>query len=111
MMPPAASPLRRPLCACHWIGVAALAAGVLLLWTGPAAAQTFTLDFGQNAQGSTTGRVVQLFLLLTILSVAPAIFMMVTAFTRIVVVLSILRRALGTNTSPPNTVVMSLAIF
>jgi flagellar biosynthetic protein FliP len=83
----------------------------LLISAAPAAAQTFSLDFGPAAEGSTTGRIVQLFLLITILSLAPAILMMVTAFTRIVVVLSILRRAIGTNTAPPNTVVMSLAIF
>ncbi|MSO73421.1 MAG: flagellar biosynthesis protein FliP [Rhodospirillaceae bacterium] len=79
----------------------------------PAAAQRFTLDLGATSPpgpNSTTGRIVQLLLLMTILSVAPAILMMVTAFTRVVVVLSILRRALSTNSSPPNVVVMSLAI-
>ena len=80
----------------------------------PALAQSFTLDLGATSAtgtNSTTGRVIQLLLLMTVLSVAPAILMMVTAFTRVVIVLSILRRALGTNTSPPNVVVMSLAIF
>lgn len=57
-----------------------------------AGAQSLNFDFGQD-QESATGRIVQLILLLTVLSVAPAILMMVTAFTRIVVVLSILRRA------------------
>jgi flagellar biosynthetic protein FliP len=79
-----------------------------------AQAQTFTLDLGPtSASGpnSTTSRVIQLLLLMTVLSVAPAILMMVTSFTRVVIVLSMLRRALGTNTSPPNVVVMSLAIF
>jgi flagellar biosynthetic protein FliP len=90
----------------------ALAAGlVLALAAAPAEAQTLSLDLGAKGDGSTTNRLIQLFLLLTVLSVAPAILMMVTAFTRIVVVLSILRRALGTNTAPPNTVIMSLAIF
>ena len=80
----------------------------------PAFAQSFTLDLGAtDATGpnSTTGRIVQLLLLMTVLSIAPAILMMVTSFTRIVIVLSILRRALGTNTTPPNVVMMSLAIF
>jgi flagellar biosynthesis protein FliP len=77
----------------------------------PALAQTFSLDFGEGGEGTTTGRIVQLLILLTVLSLAPAIMLMVTSFTRIVVVLSILRRALGTNTAPPNIVVTSLAIF
>ena len=49
--------------------------------------------------------------LLTVLSLAPSILVMMTSFTRIVVVLSLLRTALGTATSPPNSVVISLALF
>jgi flagellar biosynthetic protein FliP len=49
--------------------------------------------------------------LLTVLSLAPSILVMVTSFTRIVVVLSLLRTALGTATAPPNTVLVSLALF
>jgi len=75
----------------------------------PALAQQLNLDLGEGA--STTGRIVQLVLLMTVLSVAPSILMMVTSFTRIVVVLSFLRHALGTQTSPPNTVIVSLAMF
>jgi len=91
-----------------WLA-AALMIGVAL----PAAAQTFTLDLGGGNpnQGTTTGRIVQLLILMTVLSLAPAIVMMVTSFTRIIIVLSILRRALGTNTAPPNIVITSLAIF
>ncbi len=84
------------------------------LLAAPAAAQTFSLDFGPTSAtgpASTTGRIIQLLLLLTVLSVAPAILMMVTAFTRVVIVLSILRHALSTNTTPPNIVMMSLAMF
>jgi len=95
------------------LGVLA-AVAVLVFLAEPAVAQTFTLDLGPTSAAgptSTTSRVIQLLLLMTVLSVAPAILMMVTSFTRIVIVLSILRRALGTNTSPPNVVVMSLAIF
>ncbi len=85
-----------------------------VLFTTPGVAQTFSLDFGPTeATGpdSTTGRVIQLLLLMTVLTVAPAILLMVTCFTRIIIVLSLIRRALGTNTSPPNMVMMSLAIF
>ncbi len=97
-----------------WMLAAGFALAALTLVAPPAFAQTFTLDLGPTGTtgpDSTTGRVIQLLLLMTVLSVAPAILMMVTSFTRVVIVLSILRRALGTNTSPPNVVVMSLAIF
>ena len=53
----------------------------------------------------------QLIALLTVLSLAPSILVMVTSFTRIVVVLSLLRTALGTATAPPNAVLISLAMF
>jgi flagellar biosynthetic protein FliP len=58
-----------------------------------------------------TGRIVQLVLLLTVLSVAPSILMMVTSFTRIVVVLSLLRSAIGLQQSPPNAVLIGLSLF
>jgi flagellar biosynthetic protein FliP len=58
-----------------------------------------------------TGRIVQIVLLLTVLSVAPSILMMVTSFTRIVVVLSLLRSALGLQQSPPNAVLIGLSLF
>jgi flagellar biosynthesis protein FliP len=85
-------------------GVAALAAAV------PAAAQTVTLDLG-DAGGSSTGRIVQLMVLVTVLSLAPAILVTVTSFTRIIIVLSFLRNALGIQQTPPNTVLVSLALF
>ena len=86
-------------------------AGLLVLLAGaaPAAAQTFSLDFGDGS--STTGRIVQLLALLTVLSLAPSILVMVTSFTRIVVVLSFLRSALGLQQTPPNAVLISLALF
>lgn len=96
------------------LGLALAAGTAALLLAAPAFAQSLSIDLGgTDATGpnSTTGRIVQLLLLMTVLSVAPAILMMVTCFTRIVIVLSILRRALGTNTTPPNVVMMSLAIF
>ncbi|HBF98074.1 MAG TPA: flagellar biosynthetic protein FliP, partial [Alphaproteobacteria bacterium] len=54
---------------------------------------------------------IQLIAFITVLSIAPGILVTVTSFTRIVVVLSLLRSALGTQTSPPNTVIISLALF
>jgi len=75
----------------------------------PAAAQDISINFGQGT--GLTERVIQLIALLTVLSVAPSILVMVTSFTRIVVVLSLLRTALGTATAPPNAVIISLALF
>jgi flagellar biosynthetic protein FliP len=66
------------------------------------------MNFGQGA--GLTERVIQLIALLTVLSLAPSILVMMTSFTRIVVVLS-LRTALGTATAPPNAVIISLALF
>lgn len=85
----------------------------LLLSATPSMAQSFTFDLGGGNpnEGTTTGRIVQMLIVMTVLSLAPAIAMMVTSFTRIVIVLSILRRALGLNTAPPNIVITSLAIF
>lgn len=74
-----------------------------------AMAQSVTVDLGGN--GSSTGRIVQLVVLVTVLSLAPAILVMVTSFTRIIVVLSFLRSALGTQQAPPNMVMVSLALF
>ena len=89
------------------IGCAAFAATLAL--ASPAAAQDISVTFGQG--GGLTERVLQLIALLTVLSLAPSILVMVTSFTRIVVVLSLLRTALGTATAPPNAVIISLAMF
>ena len=92
------------------VRLATVVAGVALVGlAAPAAAQDISINFGQG--GGLTERVLQLVALLTVLSLAPSILVMVTSFTRIVVVLSILRTALGTATAPPNTVIVSLALF
>ena len=74
-------------------------------------AQTFNFDLGEGPGVTSSGRMIQLIGLITILSIAPAILMMVTSFTRIIVVLSLLRTALGIQQSPPNQVLVSLAMF
>ncbi len=74
-----------------------------------AAAQALNVDLGTGA--GLTDRVVQLVGLLTVLSLAPSIVMMTTSFVRIVVVLSLLRTALGLQQSPPNAVIVSLSLF
>lgn len=84
-----------------------------LFWFTPfdALAQSVTLDLGPGGDASTTGRIIQLMLLLTVLTLSPSILIMMTSFTRIVVVLSFLRTALGTQQTPPNQVLISLALF
>ncbi len=74
-------------------------------------AQNVTIDLGDEGDGTVTGRVVQLVALLTVLSLAPSILIMMTCFTRIVVVLSFLRTAIGIQQTPPNNVMISLALF
>ncbi len=93
------------------VRLATVAAGIglVLAFTAPAGAQDISINFGQG--GGLTERVLQLIALMTVLSLAPSILVMVTSFTRIVVVLSLLRTALGTATAPPNTVLISLALF
>ena len=81
----------------------------LVLMPGAAAAQALNVDLGTGA--GLTERVVQLVGLLTVLSLAPSIVIMTTSFVRIVVVLSLLRTALGLQQSPPNAVIVSLALF
>jgi flagellar biosynthetic protein FliP len=82
----------------------------VLLWAEPVSAQSLSLDLA-DAGPSATGRIVQLLALLTVLSLAPSILVMVTSFTRIIVVLSFLRTALGIQQTPPNQVLISLALF
>lgn len=71
---------------------------------------SITIDLGGGTRGQ-TAVVIQILALLTVLSLAPALFIMVTSFTRIVIVLSFLRQALGTQAVPPNQVLISLALF
>ncbi|MGB0901552.1 flagellar type III secretion system pore protein FliP [Halocynthiibacter sp.] len=72
-------------------------------------AQDFSVSFGDNA--SLTARSIQLFILITILSVVPGLAIMVTCFPFIVTVLSILRQAIGLQQAPPNMLIVSLALF
>ncbi len=70
---------------------------------------TIAIDQPQGTGGMSTA--VSLLLLITVLAVAPSFMMMVTSFTRIIIVLGFLRRALGTQTLPPNQVMVGLALF
>jgi len=94
----------------HLVRYAALVSLVVLALTpGLAFGQDVSISFGDDA--TITERAVQLIGLITLLSLAPSILVMVTSFTRIVVVLSLLRTAIGLQTAPPNSVMVSLALF
>jgi flagellar biosynthetic protein FliP len=69
------------------------------------------LSIDLNGSGLFTDRMLQIVALITVLSIAPSIIIMMTSFVRIVTVLSLLRTALGLQQSPPNSVIVSLAMF
>lgn len=71
--------------------------------------QTISVDLG-TGQGLTSG-IVQMVAAITVLSLAPSILVMTTSFVRIVVVMSLLRTAIGLQNAPPNSVVISLSLF
>jgi flagellar biosynthetic protein FliP len=70
-----------------------------------------SVNMDQSQEPGKIAVVMQIFLLMTVLSLAPAILIMLTSFTRVVIVLSLLRRALGTMQMPPNQVLIGLALF
>jgi len=86
-----------------------LAAAAVSLSVAPAMAQELSVSLGDG--GSLSARTIQLFVLLTVLSLAPGLAIMVTCFPFIVTVLSILRQAIGLQQSPPNMLIVSLAMF
>lgn len=102
---------------------AALIAGVSVLSAVPAAAlaqaagapaqpgATLPLLIGQGAGGTNYSVPIQTLLFFTALSFLPAVLLMMTGFTRIVIVLSLLRQALGTQSAPPNQVIVGLSLF
>ena len=99
----------------HRLGRAARCAAVGLLSTLPALAsaqgQGLPLLIGQAAGGTAYSVPVQTLLFFTALSFLPALLLMMTGFTRIVIVLSLLRQALGTPAAPPNQVILGLSLF
>lgn len=92
---------------------------VLILWVAPAFAQqsptiplpkvTFGVEKAQAVEDVSV--TLELVALLTVLSLAPSIIIMMTAFTRIVIVLNFVKKALGTQDAPPNQLVMGLSLF
>jgi len=97
--------------------VIVLSCAVSLVLAAPAGAQNMpipnvSLNFGDGSNDpGKVAVVMQLLLLLTVLSLAPAILMMLTSFTRVVIVLSFLRQAIGVQQLPPNQVILGLSLF
>jgi flagellar biosynthetic protein FliP len=84
----------------------------LLLVSGSTAhAQQIDLGAIGQADGATIGYIIQMFGLLTVLSIAPGLLIMVTSFTRFVIAFSILRAGIGLQTTPANLILISLALF
>ncbi|KZL08450.1 Flagellar biosynthetic protein FliP precursor [Pseudovibrio axinellae] len=81
-------------------------------WVMPAQAQELNLgDLLPAGEASASGRIIQYVMILTVLSLAPGILIMVTSFTRFVVALSFLRSGIGLQTTPANIILISLALF
>ncbi len=91
---------------------AVLSLALILAWAGAAHAQVPDLEaLIPKGDAVLSGRIVQLIALLTVLSIAPGLLIMVTSFTRFVVALSFLRTGLGLQSTPANLVMISLALF
>jgi len=88
-----------------------LSAGAALAQEGPVELPGLNLDLGRYTQPDQISILLQIVILLTILSLAPAILVMMTSFTRLVVVFGFLRQAVGTQQMPPNQIIISLALF
>jgi flagellar biosynthetic protein FliP len=98
----------------RWILMAALPLAVLLHGTDVLAQMTYptvNLGFKTTDNPSDVVSAVKLIMILTVLTLAPAILIMMTGFTRIIIVLSFLRQALGVQQMPPNQLLVGLALF
>ncbi|AMS41025.1 flagellar type III secretion system pore protein FliP [Aminobacter sp. NyZ550] len=90
-----------------FLATAAILAGAI----APASAQQLDLSQLGNTDGATIGYIIQMFGLLTVLSVAPGLLIMVTSFTRFVIAFSILRTGIGLQSTPANLILISLSLF
>lgn len=85
---------------------------LLLIFSGTATAQTSILEgLIPPGSASTSGQIIQMLAVLTVLSIAPGLLIMVTSFTRFAIAFSMLRAGLGLQTTPANLVMISLALF
>jgi flagellar biosynthetic protein FliP len=96
---------------CAWAVVFVLIASAGCCAAEGASAPLFSIQTANVDDPAQTSVVLQIFLLLTVLSLAPAILIMLTSFTRMAIVLSVLRQAIGTQSMPPNQVIIGLALF
>lgn len=97
---------------CFAVLIVATLASLALATAVDASAQTPDLSALVPAGGGTaTGRIIQLVALLTVLSIAPGLLVMVTSFTRFVVALSFLRSGIGLQSTPANLILISLSLF
>ena len=115
--------MRQPRALSGLRGCGLAVAALALFWALPAAAQDAggLLDTlsdalsdapaGSDERASLSGRILQLVAMMTVLSIAPGLLVVMTSFTRFVIVFSILRSALGLNQTPPNMVLSSMALF
>ena len=88
-----------------------IATAILVAATSVSAAQQLDLGGIGKADGATVGYIIQMFGLLTVLSVAPGLLIMVTSFTRFVIAFSILRAGIGLQSTPANLILISLSLF
>lgn len=79
--------------------------------TGQTDDDAFNLNISSNAGSTNLSATLQILLALTVLSIAPSILLMMTSFTRIVIVMHFVRSALGTQSTPPNQVMIGLSLF
>jgi flagellar biosynthetic protein FliP len=103
---------RRAARAGRWLAVSVLSAcSAAALAQGQAGGANLPLVVAQGAGGTSYSVPIQTLLFFTALGFLPAVLLMMTGFTRIVIVLSLLRQALGTQSAPPNQVVVGLSLF
>ncbi len=91
-----------------------VAAGIVLFWANTSFGETspiINIDLGQADEAQNLSVPLQIMFVLTILSLAPSILIMLTSFTRIVIVLSLLRQAIGTHQMPPNQIIVGISLF
>jgi flagellar biosynthetic protein FliP len=101
--------LRRSVCCIVLLAV--LAPGPAVAADNDVGMPLFSINVDQDQSSGKVGVVMQIFLLLTVLSLAPSILVMVTSFTRIAIVLSLLRQAIGSNQIPPSQIIVGLSLF
>ncbi len=94
-----------------WLVLALLIPGWAWAQTGAPPGGQLPLIIGQGPGGASYSVPIQTLLFFTALSFLPAVLLMMTSFTRIVIVLSLMRQALGTQSSPPNQVIVGLSLF